>query len=99
MPKISGIHKPAAGAGELNFFDKGSADTATTCDFATGSNATFDGGGCICGTFSISTTAADIINCCKVFKYVGVACNVNDYITSLPIDIPQEFSIISGGII
>lgn len=83
-----------AGGGALNFDTKGTAEAMTTADFSTGNNATFDGGGTIAGTLSISTTAADLIRGSKVIKYVGDATagnNTNDYVARDPIDIPQGF--------
>ena len=70
------------------------ADWADIDQFATGQNATFDGGGTLGGTFSRSTTAADLINGSACFKLVGDALasnNTNDYVAFEAIDIPQGF--------
>ncbi len=82
------------GGGALNFDTKGTAESMTTDDFSTGNNATFDGGGTIAGTLSISTTAGDLIRGSKVIKYVGSATagdNTDDYVARDPIDIPQGY--------
>lgn len=84
-----------SGSGVLNFYENGDADNhSDTSNFSTGNNATFDGGGVLAGTFSISTTAADLINGNNVFKLVGDATagnNTNDYVASQTIDIPQGY--------
>lgn len=70
------------------------ADWADIDQFSTGNNATFDGGGTLGGTFSRSTTAADLINGVAVFKYVGDALasnNTNDYMALEPVNVPQGF--------
>ena len=82
------------GGGGLNFYEKGDAERANTGDFSTGNNATFLGGGTLAGTFSISTTAADLIRGKKTFKYVQSATagdNDDDYIASPLISIPQGY--------
>lgn len=83
------------GAGsEKNFYLKGDMETATTSDFVTGQDAVFDNGGTLGGTFSISTTAADLISGNRVAKLVGNATagnNTNDFVASTPISIPQGY--------
>lgn len=84
----------SSGSGELNFDDKGDSENAVVGDFSTGNNATFDGGGTLAGTFSISTSASDLIRGTSTFKYVqsGTAGdNDDDYISRDPIDIPQGY--------
>jgi hypothetical protein len=81
--------------GELNFYENGSAEPpVSTADFTTGNNATFDGGGTLQGTFSISSTSADIINGDNSFKLVlnaSAGTSVNYYVASTVIDIPQGY--------
>ncbi|NIO44972.1 MAG: hypothetical protein GTN36_05475 [Candidatus Aenigmarchaeota archaeon] len=80
--------------GLQNFETLGDYEQITTGDFSTGNNATFDGGGVLGGTFSISTTAADLIQGGQIAKYTGSATagnNTNDYIARDPIDIPQGY--------
>jgi hypothetical protein len=80
--------------GELNFYKKGDAESASVSDFSTGNNPTFDGGGLLAGTFSVSTTAADLIRGNRSFKLVGSATagdNTDDYVASEIIDIPQGY--------
>lgn len=81
-------------SGELNFYPKGDLEAATTADFTTGNNASFDGGGTLGGTFSVSTTSTDLIRGNKSAKLVGSATagnNINDYIASTDIAIPQGY--------
>jgi hypothetical protein len=82
-------------SGELNFYENGDADNdASTSNFFTGNNATFDNGGVLAGTFTLSSSAPDIINGQKVFRYDESATainNTNDYIASELIDIPQGY--------
>jgi len=78
-------------AGELHYDN---ADWMDTDNFTTGNNASFDGGGSLAGTFSRSTTAADIVRGSACFKLVGDATagnNDNDYIASEAKSIPQGF--------
>lgn len=82
---------PLDQTGTLNFIETGDADSASAADFTTGNNATFDGGGTLDGTFSLSTTAADLIRGTQVFKYVQSTSSTNDYIASTAFDIPQGY--------
>lgn len=57
----------------------------------TGSNASFDGGGTISGTVSLSTDSDDLILTGKAFKYVADAGgSANDYF-GITLDVPQGF--------
>ena len=93
--RVIGGTGSGAGGGVLNFHTLGDAeDHSDTSKFSTGNNITFDGGGSLAGTFSISTTAADLIRDTKVFKLVGDATagnNTNDYIAADPENIPQGY--------
>lgn len=81
-------------SGAVNFYDLGDSEAASAGDFATGNNATFDGGGTLGGTLSVTTTAGDLIRGLSSIKYVGSATagdNTDDYIATTPIDIPQGY--------
>jgi hypothetical protein len=77
--------------GVRNFYVKGDAAYGKSTDFVTGNNATFDGGGVLAGTLSVSTTAADLIDGPRVYSYVQAAGSLNDYIVSEVINIPRGY--------
>lgn len=83
-----------ADGGPLNFYPKGNAEKSVSGDFTTGNNATFDNGGVLAGTFTVTTTAADLVRGNKSFKYVQSATAANnddDFIASEIISIPQGY--------
>jgi len=68
------------------------ADYFTTSEVTTGSDPIFDNGGSFNGTFTRSTTAADLISGSAVWKWVGNATagnNDDDFIVHDAQDIPQ----------
>jgi hypothetical protein len=83
------------GGGALNFYPNGDADAvADTSNETTGNNATFDGGGTLQGTYSISTAANDLIRGQNVRKLVLNATpgtSDNDYVASESISIPLGY--------
>ncbi len=81
----------SGGGGALNFYENGSAELATSSDFVTGNNATFDNGGSLQGVFSLSTTAADLIRGDTTYKLVLHATpgtSDDDFVSSEANEIP-----------
>lgn len=87
----NGSWQPIGSGASLNFDEFGDADAGSLTNFLTGNNAAFLGGGSLVGTFSLSTTAADLINGTRVFKYVQTGSSGNDYVARTPVSIPQGY--------
>ena len=66
----------------------------STSSFTTASNSTFGGNGSFNSTFSLSTTASDLINGSQVYKLVlnaGANVSQDDFVASQTIDIPLGY--------